>query len=92
MRQTGHKTNRNAGRDIRRSQVRNLAHTGSPHDATPDDTNDELSTSDEPMGVDHVGGLLVVDIVEGVSCVPGDNEADLRRYGEVKEGGQEEVL
>jgi hypothetical protein len=27
------------------------------------------------MGMDHVGGLIVVDIVEGVASVPGNNQA-----------------
>lgn len=70
-------SNGNAIRNILRRKVGSFAHAGAPHNCRPDDTYDELSARNKPVGVDHVGSLLVVDIVEGVSGIPRDNKAGL---------------
>ena len=64
-------------RDIGSREVGLLAHTSDPHDNTPQHSNKELSARDEPVGVDHVRCLLIVDIVEGIAGVPGYNQANL---------------
>lgn len=75
-------TDRNTCRNIRSIEFRCLTNTGGPHENTPDHTDNELSAGDEPMRVDHVGGLLVVHIVECVTGVPCHDQADLKKGGE----------
>ena len=77
VRDAGAKTNGNARGDVRRGELGHLAHARAPHDETPNNADDELSACHEPVSVDHVGRLLVVHIVEGVSGVPGRDQADL---------------
>mmetsp|Transcript_33783 Transcript_33783/g.79634 ORF Transcript_33783/g.79634 Transcript_33783/m.79634 type:complete len:123 (-) Transcript_33783:5-373(-) len=67
-------TDRDAARDILAGKVGFLTQSGSPHDGTPNNSNNQLSAGDEPVGVDHVGCLLVEDIVEGVASVPSNHK------------------
>ena len=87
MSDTSKQPNRNTCRNVRRGKIRRLAHSRSPHDHTPNHTHNKLSTGNEPMGVDHVGGLFVVDIVKSIASVPCRDQANLgrgdRRYIEL---------
>lgn len=51
--------------------------TSTPHNQTPDDTYHQLGSGDEPMGMNHVGGLLVVHIIKSVSGIPADDQKRL---------------
>lgn len=77
MRHARHQSNWNTRRNICRSKVGLLSHTSSPHYQTPYHPHEELGGRDEPMGMNHVGGLLIEHIVQGVSGIPGYHQANL---------------
>ena len=73
----GHKADGDAGRDIGGGKVGLLAKAGGPHGDRPNHTDNKLSGSNEPMGMDHVGSLLVVHVVHGVAGIPGNDKKHL---------------
>jgi hypothetical protein len=82
--ETGEETDRHAGSPVSGSEIWGLAETSSPHDKTPYDTNNQLSASNSPMSVDHVGSSLIVDVVERVTGVPSKHQHGLLWYGSSK--------
>lgn len=68
------KTDGNAAGNIGSGEIWGFAQSRRPHDHRPDNSNDQLSSGDEPMSVDHVGRLFVVDVVEGISFRMETNE------------------
>ena len=70
MSEAGAGSDRDAGGNISSGKVGLLAQSSSPHDKTPNNSDDQLGAGDKPMGMDHVGCLFVVYIVEGVTSIP----------------------
>lgn len=77
-------SNWDAAGNVIGSEVGGFAKTSSPQEKTPDNSHNELSRRHEPMSVDHVGSLLVVDIVKGVEGIPSSNEKHLIREKNIK--------
>lgn len=73
----GHEADGDAGSDVGGGKIGLLAKAGGPHHDRPDHTDNELSGSDEPMSMDHVGSLLVVHIVHGIAGIPGNYKKHL---------------
>lgn len=73
----GHEADGDASRDIGGGQIGLLAKAGGPHGDGPNHANNELSGGNEPMGMDHVGSLLVVHVVHGVAGIPGNDKKHL---------------
>mmetsp|Transcript_33074 Transcript_33074/g.66700 ORF Transcript_33074/g.66700 Transcript_33074/m.66700 type:complete len:254 (+) Transcript_33074:317-1078(+) len=76
MSNASEQTNGDAGSNISSGKVRRLTKAGCPHGGTPYHTDNKLGSGDEPMSMDHVGSLLVVDIVHRVARIPGHNKQD----------------
>jgi hypothetical protein len=69
--------NRDARSNISSREIRSLTQTRSPQDQTHSNTNNQLCCGQEPMSVDHVGSLLVVDVVKRVTGIPGNDQESL---------------
>ena len=72
-------SNGNACRNILCREVGLLPHSASPHDSAPDDADHKLRACDEPVSMDHIRRLLVVDVVECVARIPCCHETELTR-------------
>mmetsp|Transcript_15827 Transcript_15827/g.23358 ORF Transcript_15827/g.23358 Transcript_15827/m.23358 type:complete len:97 (-) Transcript_15827:82-372(-) len=66
------KSNRDTLGNICAGKIGHLADAEGPAGNAPYNTDHQLSCGDEPMGMNHVGGILVVDVVKGISCIPGN--------------------
>jgi hypothetical protein len=69
-------TDRNACRNITSGEIGWFAKTGRPNgDTRPN--NSKLSRHHEPVSMDHVGGLFVVNIVKRVTSIPSHHQKGL---------------
>ena len=67
MSKTCTQTDWDAAGDIRSVEIWSFTQTGSPHDHGPHNSNDQLSSCDEPVGMNHIRRLFVVNIVKRVA-------------------------
>ena len=79
MGEAGKEANGDAGGNVRSTKVGDLADSSAPHDERTNNTHNQLKRGNRPMRMETVGGLLVVNIVECVSCIPGNHQTGLIR-------------
>lgn len=75
--QTGEQTDREASHNVARRKIWGFADSSQPHSRTHDNTNNQLGRCNGPVSINQVCCLLVVDVVEGVSRIPQENQCTL---------------
>jgi hypothetical protein len=74
MREACTETNGNAAGDVRSSEIGSLTQSRRPHDYRPNNSDDKLGSGDKPMGMNHIGCLFIVNVVERITCWSGMNQ------------------